>query len=410
MRIAKHAGMVLLATCSQMAFAQSSVTLYGLIDEGINYVNNAQTGRAANGHISGGSQWSVADGASGIGGSRWGLMGNEDLGGGLKALFVLENGFNIQNGTLAQGGLEFGRQAYVGLAGTFGTLTVGRQYDIVPSYVGPLSVTGSVPGHEGGHPDDIDGYGHSVRVNNSFKFETPAYRGLKLGGMYSVGGVAGDVTQRQMWALAASYNQGPVMLAVGYTNARDPNLSYFGTNGNSGGATTNNMGSSGSPTAAQSNPVYAGFASAERFELLDAGVKYRVGPVSIGGTYSHVSFGGLGDLAAGPNPLHYTGSAVFNIGEINASYSITSALEVSGAFSYTHKASVGSYGTANYRQTLLALAYFLSKRTELYAIGIYQQASGTDSLGQPAVASILSVTPSATNKQVLARVGILHKF
>ncbi len=65
-------------------------------------------------------------------GSRWGLRGTEDLGGGLKAIFVLENGFNVFNGTLGQGGDELGRQAYVGLPTTqFGTVTLGRQYDSV---------------------------------------------------------------------------------------------------------------------------------------------------------------------------------------------------------------------------------------------------------------------------------------
>ena len=100
------------------AHAQSSVTLYGLIDAGITYTNNQH------GH----SNWQETSGS--VNGSRWGLRGSEDLGGGLKAIFTLENGFSIANGTLGQKGREFGRQAFVGLASDqFGAVTLGRQYD-----------------------------------------------------------------------------------------------------------------------------------------------------------------------------------------------------------------------------------------------------------------------------------------
>lgn len=80
-----------LGICVQ-AQAQSSVTLYGLIDEGFNFTTNA------GGHR--GYQMVSGDTV----GSRWGLKGSEDLGGGLKAIFQLENGFNTNNGALGQGG------------------------------------------------------------------------------------------------------------------------------------------------------------------------------------------------------------------------------------------------------------------------------------------------------------------
>lgn len=107
---------------SSAAYAQSSVTLYGIVDVGVLYVNNAVSGGK------GGQQWSLA--SSNLQGSRLGLRGTEDLGGGLSALFVLENGFTTNNGKLAQGGDLFGRQAFVGLSSQkFGMLTLGRQYD-----------------------------------------------------------------------------------------------------------------------------------------------------------------------------------------------------------------------------------------------------------------------------------------
>src|ERR1700737_4890274 len=100
------------------AHAQSSVTLYGLIDAGISWVSNSKGSKL------------FQESNNAMNSDRWGLRGAEDLGGGLKAIFVLENGFSINNGALGQGGLEFGRQAYVGLSSDqYGTVTLGRQYD-----------------------------------------------------------------------------------------------------------------------------------------------------------------------------------------------------------------------------------------------------------------------------------------
>src|ERR1700753_2005436 len=98
---------------SGIAYAQSSVLLYGIVDEGFQFNNNAGGKR----------QYYLASGE--LNGSRWGLRGSEDLGGGLKAILVLENGFDVNTGRLGQGGLEFGRQAYVGMSGGIGTITLG---------------------------------------------------------------------------------------------------------------------------------------------------------------------------------------------------------------------------------------------------------------------------------------------
>lgn len=111
-----------------VAHAQSSVTLYGIIDEGFNVNTN----------VKGQHLYNLSAGV--LQGSRWGLRGTEDLGGGLKAIFVLENGFDENTGKMNQGGLLFGRQAYVGLSSNYGTVTLGRQYDSVVDYVGPLEV------------------------------------------------------------------------------------------------------------------------------------------------------------------------------------------------------------------------------------------------------------------------------
>src|SRR5246500_455410 len=118
------------------AMAQSSVTLYGLIDEGLNYANNTKHGSAVQ-MESGFAQ-----------GSRWGLKGSEDLGGGTKAVFQLENGFGGNSGALGPSWRILGRKAYVGLSSAqFGTLTVGRQYDSVVDYLAPLTANGNWAGY-----------------------------------------------------------------------------------------------------------------------------------------------------------------------------------------------------------------------------------------------------------------------
>lgn len=111
------------------AEAQSSVTLYGVIDTNVEYVNKVgEVPRSTNNFNSGQGQRVFRENAGGYSGSRWGLRGTEDLGGGLKSVFVLEGGFNSDTGTMQQGGRLFGRQAFVGLGSQMGQITVGRQY------------------------------------------------------------------------------------------------------------------------------------------------------------------------------------------------------------------------------------------------------------------------------------------
>lgn len=101
------------------ACAQSNVQLYGFVDTGVEYLN----------HVSGGGSLTrLPTVTGGVMPSRLGFRGNEDLGGGLQAQFVMEMGFALDDGSLQQGGRGFGRQSYVGLAGDWGALTLGRQY------------------------------------------------------------------------------------------------------------------------------------------------------------------------------------------------------------------------------------------------------------------------------------------
>lgn len=115
---------VLFAAGSAIAMpsmAQSNVTLYGLLDTTIRYTTNE--------NAAGSGKVQMGDGV--LTGSRWGLHGTEDLGGGTKALFVIESGFGPDTGVSQQGGRLFGRKAYLGLQGNFGAVTLGRQFTVM---------------------------------------------------------------------------------------------------------------------------------------------------------------------------------------------------------------------------------------------------------------------------------------
>jgi predicted porin len=115
------------------AAGASMVTIYGLIDQGFEYVNNVAKGKSATTNV-----FRTGDGTAT---SYFGIRGSEDLGGGTKAIFDLQGGFMPSNGTSRQGGRLFGRQSYVGLDGKFGRLTFGRQYTMrfyATSFINPF--------------------------------------------------------------------------------------------------------------------------------------------------------------------------------------------------------------------------------------------------------------------------------
>ncbi|MEY8173081.1 porin [Burkholderia multivorans] len=378
--------LVALGAFAGAAHAQSSVTLYGIIDEGFIFNNNAH-GKHLYGLASGVMQ-----------GSRFGLRGTEDLGGGLKAIFTLENGFDVNSGRLGQGSLMFGRQAYVGLSSPYGTVTLGRQYDSVVDFVGPLEAGDQWGGYIAAHPGDLDNFNNAYRVNNAIKYTSPSYAGFSFGGLYSLGGIAGQFARNQVWSLGAGYNNGPLVLGVGYLNARTP--------ANFGGMFNN--GSSAATTAVTS-PVYGAYANtANTYQVIGAGGAYTFGAATIGATYSNTKFKGF---SVGP---FVNQTATFNNGEINFKYQLTPALILGAAYDYTQGSKINGSSAAKYHQGSLGVDYFLSKRTDVYVIGVYQHASGNtlDANGNvvQAHASINGLDPSATSNQVAARVGIRHKF
>lgn len=161
-----------LAGLPALSMAQS-VILYGVVDTGIEYVSSI--GTAKNSVVR-------MPGLAGTVPSRWGLRGSEDLGGGLKSLFVLESGFAPDAGTSNQGGRLFGRQALVGLSGGWGQVAFGRQYTMLfwsmlePDMLGPNTFGSS----------SLDSYMPSSRADNAVSYKG-TFGGLTVGATYSFG-------------------------------------------------------------------------------------------------------------------------------------------------------------------------------------------------------------------------------
>jgi len=163
-----------------MASAQSStsVTLYGIVDTGIEYVNNIAADRAGDETHSSTHFTNLTQSVP----SRWGLRGTEDLGNGLKAVFTLESGFNAGTGTSGQGGRLFGRQAYVGLAGDWGQVAFGRQYNMLMR--GMLGADFLGPNAYG--LGSLDNYIPNTRMDNSITY-MGNFSGFKFGAAYARG-------------------------------------------------------------------------------------------------------------------------------------------------------------------------------------------------------------------------------
>ncbi|MNT53249.1 hypothetical protein D3C72_1903280 [compost metagenome] len=161
-------------------------------------------------------------------------------------------------------------------------------------------------------------------------------------------------------------------------------------------------------------PVYSGFLSARTYQVMGAGFSYKFSRATIGATYTNVAFKELGDKTVGPNPNGYTGNTHFDNAELNGSYQIAPQILLGAAYAYTRGSGVsgakGGNDGAKYHAGVLTAQYLLSKRSTLYVLGVYQAASGTDSLNKAATASINNQPVSASNRQAAVRVGMLHKF
>ena len=164
-----------------VAHAESSVTLYGIVDAGYGYQQSEAKFKGGAPNENGKIKTNNIGGHSGIqNGSRWGLKGSEDLGNGTSAIFVLESGFNVMDGESTQDGKLFGRQAYVGLTGdSWGTFTIGRQYNAGDTFVAPIDPFGTGWGFAGA--ENVFGGSVSDRYDSVIKYVTPNFAGFQAG-------------------------------------------------------------------------------------------------------------------------------------------------------------------------------------------------------------------------------------
>jgi len=370
--------------------AQSSVTIYGIVDEGITYNSKVATNNAG----ASGSQFQVNSGV--IQGSRLGFKGTEDLGGGLSAIFALEAGFNADTGALSASGTGgtstlFRRKSIVGLGGGFGTVTVGRQTDYADTISAFTAVNdfGGIVGNIHGQ-DRLEG----TRTNNSVAYTTTNLSGFTGNLMYGFGETAGSTSTGQAFGLAGQYVNGPLGLG----------LNYYQSKASSTPSDTGLLTSTG-----LLNTNYTAGQTAEK--VLNAVASYQFGPARVYGNYSLVkmpqnvagNISGLTTAAVTSATLSLTNAKKTSTFEIGTAYSLTAALKLLAAIDYSKATFDGVSNTGKLTQFSLGTDYSLSQRTDLYAFLADMRAKNMYNPG------VFSATGSDSS-QASVTVGVRHKF
>jgi predicted porin len=355
-----------LAPSVSSAADTTSVTLYGLVDSGIQYVNHGPDG--------GSSSLDVASGN--LTGSRWGMRGTEDLGGGLSTIFALESGFDNSNGQSLQGGRLFGRQAYVGLSDrTWGALMLGRQNTLVIDWVNNYN------------PFDNSNFGGKIvdpafsdRMDNAAKY-VKRLGGVTLGAAYSSGWNNdqdfSDAQRGKMIEAGGRYDAGPFSAALLYHGKR-------------------------------ADAPKAPATSHNREDRVFAGVSYDFEIVKL--------YGGYRWLQQQLTTQVFTS----NLYWAGVQYRPQSGTRLSAAFYYLDGTTCDSMNVATCpavqgagkdqkpRLLVLGAEHDLSKRTTLYALTSYVMNSHGSSYGILGNKSREDVTPG--DNQLGVTVGMRHRF
>jgi predicted porin len=366
-RLWKAAG--LLVFVASGAVAQTSVTMYGRIDGGIEYLNHI-----ANGTGGSDSRWSAEGGDWGT--SMWGLKGNEDLGGGLSAVFDLETAIQIMNGTTG-GGRLWSRRAYVGLnSKTLGQLQAGRNlfidsdgvWEFDPFVQQAVSSASLVRGR------------NWQQTSNNVEYHSPVFHGFDVQGQYAFGNQPG------------SFNTG----APGEFGRSDGiMLSYHSTMLDVRGIYDELRSQNG-----KLDNIFQ--ASREYF----VGANLKVDKWKVQAAYTHYNApdtpAGLADTAD-----HYW---------LGATYQATSAWAVTAAGFYVHVGE-GSGDAAHDPAShaflyVLGTTYNFSKRTFLYGTVAYVRNSSTGTFSVFATPRDAEPTtsPMAGESQTGAYIGMMHVF
>ncbi len=387
MKLRSMAAAALLA-CSGGAFAQTNVTLYGVADINVEYVNHlGAVPTAANQFNRGPANDVYRMNSGGVSGSRWGLRGSEDLGGGLQALFVLESGFNLDTGTSQQSGRLFGRQAFVGVqkAG-IGHISLGRQYTSMFEALANFSPTAYATQYE---PVVLQS-GPNFREDNTVKytgkfgpvtalahwsFGTGLALPATVGVATPIGGngeVPGQFRRDTAYGAAVAYQSGPFGVTVGYDQWN--------------------------PTIGTSNGTN---------KKAVVGASYTFGPAKIMGGYRWGQNKNAADVVIQRDDFYWIG----------ANYQVTPAIGLTLEYNYDDvKSLFGNTNVANPWQIAFVANYAFSKRTDVYLTTAYAKNAG---LMLESLATVYANSLSLGNSYALANgqsnmfgaaVGIRHKF
>lgn len=353
------AGMI----CAGPVFAQSSVTLFGMMDTGITYVSNQ------GGH----SNVKMDDGVNGP--NLWGLTGTEDLGGGSKAFFQLVNQFQIDNGSFMPNKSLFSRTSIIGLSNpVYGKLSLGNQYDFMTDslyFAGddPAELSGHFYDFRAGPFDKLALPGNATgafdwdrmageTVNNSVKYVSPTFGGFSAGAMYSFGNVAGSIGTGNGSSFALNYAHENFGVNAAYTN-----LKYVVTG--EGDVSVRNWG---------------------------IGAHYRFGGWTTNALFTTVH-------------NSYNGGSVYE-GSVGAHYYFTPALSAGASYMYMKGNDVVDNNHAH--QVAVIVDYALSRRTSVYVLGVYQRASAG---GYAQINGMNSSDGASSGQtQTVTRVGLHTKF
>jgi GBP family porin len=354
-----------------VAAAQSSLNLYGVIDLGLQW--NRQYASATGTQE---SIWGVQSGYQN--GSRWGLSGAEALGGGWQAIFTLEDGFDASTGTVAQGGVLFGRQAWAGVQGPWGSVVLGR-IATPSSGTGSWDLFGAVDPFAAGFGINTIGStfvaANSLREDNAALYVTPDWHGLKAAVGYSFNQSAAEVAPQdgntRITNLALSYGGGPWRAVATYDVIAYP------------AAGTPNQSNAGKPDE----------------KLLQLGVNYDFRIVTLYAAWAEQT--GISAIRAGVSIAPPSGLAAYDnrAWMLGASVPIGRGL-LMGSYQYAdaknYLVAGGSAFEPDYAVWGLAYTYPLSMRTNLYTGYGQVQARGT-------------LDPTQTDQRQFA-LGLRHQF
>ncbi|MBP0622560.1 porin [Cupriavidus consociatus] len=352
------------------AYAQSSVTLYGVADVGLEYNTNA--------NAAGDDLFRMASGNQS--GSRWGLRGVEDLGGGLKGVFVLESGFDLDNGTSAQGGRLFGRQAYVGVQSQYGSLLLGRQqtsfYDFGLIY-DPMAISSRY----GILAQDSQ---FAARADNTVKY-IGTFGGLTANAFYSFNNngqeTAGAFRRGQQYGALLNYAAGPFSVGAAYDE-------IHGTSTGTGAALVDQSG--------------------QRTRRATVGANYAFGPAKVYAGYRWAKAFDGAALTGGTTVDNgvVTTSTSSNLYWLGLGYQLTPAFSLSGAAYYQDFRK----SDADPWQFVITADYALSKRTDVYTSLSYALNDKGSALGVNGFNTATTTNVQPNKDQFGAVVGLRHKF